>query len=273
MATSRSDRPSAPAQARLPGQEHGRLVVDGHAIHWERAGEKNAPAVILLHHGLGSVRAWRHQVPALVQAGWQVLAYDRWGYGGSEARPALDLPAFGVDQRDLAAVMQAFELRRAALVGHSDGGTLALYFAAQHPQRVTRLVIVASHIYVEVSMLPGMAAVIQSYTEDPELRSRLERAHGDKAEAVFSNWFGGWRRPEHLTWDMRPLLSRITCPTLVIQGEADEYATPQHARDIADHVQHGTLWLIPGVAHMPPQEVPDLFNRRVLEFLEPGRQE
>jgi pimeloyl-ACP methyl ester carboxylesterase len=66
---------------------------------------------------------------------------------------------------------------------------------------------------------------------------------------------------------MRPLLPQITCPTLVIQGEADEHATPQHARDIAKHIPGATLWLVPDGAHMLPQDVPDLFNNKLLEFL------
>ncbi len=250
--------------------ERGRVSVDGHSLYWERTGEPGGPGVILLHHGLGSVRAWKHQTVALAAAGWQAVAYDRWGYGGSDPRPALDLPTFAADQRDLAGLMDALALPAVALIGHSDGGTLALYFAANHPQRVTRLVVVAAHVYIEPSMVPGLDAVIESYTQDAEVRSKLRRAHGDKAEAVFDHWLTGWRRPEHLSWDMRPLLRSIACPTLVVQGELDEHATARHALDIAGAVKSGEVWLIPGVGHMPPQEIPDLFNRRVLEFLEPG---
>lgn len=271
METSPSELAAAPAQAAPAAQERGRLEVDGHSLHWERTGDPGCPTVILLHHGLGSVRAWKRQTPALAAAGWQTLAYDRWGYGGSDPRSALDLPTFAADQRDLAAVMDAFALPAAALIGHSDGGTLALYFAARHPERVRRLVVVAAHIYVEVSMLPGLESVTRAYAQDAEVRAKLRRAHGEMTEAVFHNWVDGWRRPEHLTWDMRPLLHQIPCPTLVIQGELDEHATARHAHDIAGGVRQGTVWLIPGVGHMPPQEAPDLFNRRVLEFLEPAR--
>lgn len=264
MATSRSN----PAALDL---QTGDFPVAGHTLHWERTGDLAHPAVILLHHGLGSTRAWKAQTADFAARRWQVLAYDRWGYGRSSARPALDLPNFGTDVDDLAELLDGLGIGRAALVGHSDGGTVALYFAARFPERVTALVTVAAHIYLEGSMLPGMLALRQAFDSDPRFRQGLQRAHGENAEAVFRNWYQGWVRPEHLGWDMRPMLGTVRCPVLVIQGEMDEHATPQHARDLAEQVAHGELWLAPGAGHMLPQDLPAEFNRRVLEFLEPAR--
>ena len=266
MATSRSD-PPAPVNPLRSGTV-GRA---GHSLYWERAGQPGDPAVVFLHHGLGSTRAWKLQQPAFTASGWQTLAYDRWGYGRSSPRPSLDLPGFGTDLDDLAALLDDQGLPRVALVGHSDGGTVGLYFAARHPERVSALVTVAAHIYLEEAMLPGMLALRQAFDQDERFRQGLVRAHGDKVESVFGNWYEGWVRAEHLAWDMRPILSGVRCPTFVIQGELDEHATPQHARDVAAAVADGHLWLIPGVGHMPAQDRPDEFNLRVLEFLEPFR--
>jgi pimeloyl-ACP methyl ester carboxylesterase len=66
---------------------------------------------------------------------------------------------------------------------------------------------------------------------------------------------------------MRPLLGGITCPTLVIQGEQDEHASPQHARDIAAAIPGAGLWLLPGTGHMLPQEADECFNSRLIEFI------
>ena len=266
MATSRSD-PPAPAAA----LRSGTFARPGHSLYWERAGDPADPAVVFLHHGLGSTRAWKQQPPAFTGAGWQTLAYDRWGYGRSSPRPALDLPEFGADVADLAALLDDQGLERVALIGHSDGGTVALYFAARFPERVCALVTVAAHIYLEATMLPGMLALRKAFEHDERFRQGLQRAHGDQVDSVFDNWFEGWVRAEHLAWDMRPMLSDVRCPTLVIQGELDEHATPQHARHLAAAVALGQLWLIPGVGHMPAQDRPDEFNRRVLTFLEPFR--
>lgn len=222
---------------------------------------------MLLHHGLGSVRAWRGQVPTFVETGYRVVAYDRWGYGGSDARPGLDLPAFTTDLEDLRSVLDQLGIRRVALVGHSDGGTIALYFAAEHPQRVSCLVTVAAHIYVELNMEPGFLGIRQSFETDKRFRVGMQYAHGEKYEAVFHNWFDGWHRLESLSWDMCPILGQIRCPALIIQGEEDEYATPQHAKDIAEAIPGADLWLIPGARHMVPQEYTDEFNPQILRFL------
>jgi len=244
------------------------MVVNGHNLYIDRQGPEDGPAVVLLHHGLGSVRAWKEQIPVLLRAGYQVLAYDRWGYGGSDARPELDLPTFTTDVDDLHTVLGVYGIRRASLVGHSDGGTIALYFAAQYPADIRCMMTVAAHIYVEPKMEAGIQGIKHSFDNDERFRLGLRHAHGDKYAAVFHNWFDGWYRMGSLTWDMRPTLSRIHCPVLVAQGEDDEHATPQHAKDIADVIPGAEIWLIPGAGHMVPQEHAELFNQHLLQFLE-----
>jgi pimeloyl-ACP methyl ester carboxylesterase len=236
-------------------------------LYLEIHGPESGPAVVLLHHGLGSTRAWRKQVPALAEAGYRVIVYDRWGYGQSDPRPHLDVPAFRDDLADLQTLLDTLHLPRVTLIGHSDGSTIALYYAAQNPTRVSALVSVAAHIYLEPQLEIGVEGVRQAFEQDQRFRAGFLRAHGDKFEAVFHNWFEGWHNLKALEWDMRPLLSQITCPTLVIQGEQDELATPQHACDIAASIFGAELWLLPGAAHMLPQDLPDIFNNKLLEFL------
>jgi pimeloyl-ACP methyl ester carboxylesterase len=226
--------------------------------------------VVLLHHGLGSVRAWKAQIPALAEAGYRVIAYDRWGSGGSEARSRGSMPGFEEDLIDLGVLLEELGVERPALVGHSDGGTIALYYAARQPGGVARLVVVAAHIYFEQKMEWGIHGVRQAFESEIRFRDGLRRAHGDKAESVFRNWFDGWFKPENRSWDMRPVLGKITCPTLVIQGMDDEHATPQHALDAAEAIPHASLWLVEGAGHMLPQDRPKDFNLRLLEFLGDG---
>ena len=244
------------------------LSTNGHAIYYQEAGDASRPAVILLHHGLGAVQAWREQVPALLGAGFRVLVYDRWGYGRSSPRPALDLPTFASDVADLHALLSHCGIARAALVGHSDGGTLALYYAAQYPQQVSCLVTIAAHIYVEPSIPPGVLAVGKDYASNTRFRRGLQRIHGEQAKQVFHNWYDGWLSLENLAWDMRPILAQITCPALVVQGTQDEHATPQHARDVAASLPGASLWLLEGARHMLPQENAPEFNPVLVSFLE-----
>jgi pimeloyl-ACP methyl ester carboxylesterase len=241
------------------------MQINGHFLHVESYGPPVGPNVVLLHHGLGAAQSWKGQISALAESGYRVIAYDRWGYGKSGPRPALEVPAFSDDLADLLSLVRSSS--RTILIGHSDGGTIALYFAAWHPEHVAALVTVAAHIYVEPKMHPGIEGIRQTFEQDSRFRAGLRRLHGEKTEAVFRNWYEGWHKPENQSWDMRPLLRQITCPTLVVQGMDDEHATPQHARDIAAAIPGAELWLEPGVGHMLPQDKPQEFNHRTAAFL------
>ncbi len=243
------------------------MMINGHNLYIERHGPECGPVVVLLHHGLGSVRAWKEQITELDRADYLVLAYDRWGYGASAARPALDLPTFATDVEDLRLLLEKQGIRKTALVGHSDGGTIALYFAARYPELVERVVTVAAHIYIEPKMESGILEVANTYATDERFRYALQHVHGDKYESVFHNWFDAWHKKELLTWDMRQVLSQIRCPVLVVQGENDEHATPQHATDISTAIAGSELWIVPETGHMLPQQCVDKFNEKLLQFL------
>ena len=244
------------------------MQINGHNIYLEQIGAKDGPVVILLHHGLGAVKAWSRQVTALVEAGYRVLAYDRWGYGRSDARHSLDLPAFATDLDDLIDLMDQQDIQQAALVGHSDGGTIALYFAMQQPQRVSCLITIAAHIYLEPKMETGIREVRRAFETDERFRKGLRSLHGERFEDVFHNWFDGWRRIDPTGWDMRPTLIKVSCPALIVQGVDDEYATPQHAIDIAGSIAGAELWLVYKAKHMLPQENYAEFNPKIIDFLQ-----
>lgn len=223
--------------------------------------------MILLHHGLGAIRSWKEQIGVFAREGFYVAAYDRWGHGKSDARQIYGMPQFADDLADMDALLNSLNLDRVALIGHSDGGKIAMYYAAKHPEQVACLVLVAAHIYIEKKMYPGILSVRKDFEQNPTFREKMRRVHGEKAEALFQGWYNGWTNPDILGWDMRPIISGIACPTLVIQGMEDEHATPQHARDIAAAIPGAELWLVPDVGHMLPQDKAVEFNQRVLSFL------
>jgi pimeloyl-ACP methyl ester carboxylesterase len=245
----------------------GHFLINGHSLFVEQRGPVGGLPVVLLHHGLGSTRAWRSQLSVLAKAGFHTIAYDRWGYGRSDPRMQLSMPYFEEDQDDLLRLLDRLQIERAALVGHSDGGTIALYFAARFPQRVSYLVTLAAHAYVEAKMALGLPYVLRQYQEDADFRARLQRRHGDKTEAVVLGWYNGWHKDTNINWDMRPELAQIRCPVLVMQGEVDEHATPQHAIEIAQAIPGAEVVLLPGTHHMLQREQADEVNRRLLEFL------
>jgi pimeloyl-ACP methyl ester carboxylesterase len=243
------------------------MQINTHELHIETYGAQGSNPVIFLHHGLGSTRSWRGQFPDFVEAGYRVIAYDRWGYGKSESRPCLAVPSFEDDLADLRTLVETLNLQQITLIGHSDGGSIALKYAAEYPEEVKALVTVAAHIYLESKMEPGIQGIRTAFFHDGRFRKGLQRAHGKKFESTFNNWYDGWHNPAALAWDMRPMLPKIQCPTLVIQGEDDEHATRQHAIDIAENICKAELWLVPGAKHMLPQEITEDFNQRVLDFL------
>lgn len=246
-----------------------RLIdVRGHRLHVEERGSGSDPAVVLLHHGLGTERAWRAQIPFLVKAGYRVIAYDRWGYGHSDPREKLSMPYFEDDQADLLALLERLEIDRAALVGHSDGGTIALYVAARHLERVSALATLAAHAFVEETMITSVQRVYGEYLTDEDFRIRLHRRQGSNTEAVISGWYHGWFRAENRGWDMRPEIGKISCPALVMQGAKDDHGSQEQARDIAAAIPGAELVLLPGAGHMLPRENGDEVNRRLSLFLE-----
>ncbi|UCF28446.1 MAG: alpha/beta hydrolase [Chloroflexota bacterium] len=242
--------------------------INRHSLCIETIGPDDGPVVIFLHHGLGAIHSWKGQISAFSQAGYQVITYDRWGHGKSAPRENYAMPYFEPDLADLEAILSEYNHRQVAFIGHSDGANIAMLYTLAHPKQVTCLVVVAAHIYIEPKMISGIQSVRKSFENDQRFRSGMQRVHGENTEPVFWGWFNGWTNPAIEDWDMRAEIKRISSPTLVVQGIEDEHASHQHARDLADSIPGAELWLVPGAGHMLPQQMPDNFNSRLLQYLD-----
>ncbi|MEZ4372747.1 MAG: alpha/beta hydrolase [Polyangiaceae bacterium] len=186
-------------------------------------------AMLLLHEGLGCVELWRDFPQALAGAcELPAFAYSRAGYGGSSP---VELPrplSYMHDEarQVLPLLLERLAQREFVLVGHSDGASIALIHAAMnrgvHPVR--GLVLLAPHVFCEERSVQAIAQARDAYLQG-ELRQRLERYHGANVDCAFWGWNGAWLDPEFRHWDLRELLSAVTCPTLVIQSQDDPYGT------------------------------------------------
>ena len=190
---------------------------------------------MFLHQGLGSIAQWRN-FPALLSARTRLpaLVYDRWGFGGSEP---LVLPRpldylHNEAENTLPEVLAQTGVDCPLFIGHSDGGTIALLYAAAFPDRPAACITEAAHVFVEEKGLAGIRAA-EGLWHTTDLKDRLARYHGEKTELMFRGWTETWLDPAFRDWDMTERLPSISCPLLVIQGEDDQYGTARQVETIA----------------------------------------
>jgi pimeloyl-ACP methyl ester carboxylesterase len=155
-------------------------------------------------------------------------------------------------------------LRQPVLVGHSDGGSIALLYAARF--EVTALITIAAHTFVEEITLSGIKEALQI---QDKLLPKLRHYHGEKTEALFNAWWQTWLDEDFEDWNITKEVSKVACPTLAIQGEHDEYGTEAQARSIAGNVRGGgQIAMIEGGGHMPHLQFPEKVVGLIRRFLE-----
>ncbi len=229
------------------------------------------PSVVLLHHGLGSVSSWKQFPAAVAEAtGAGVLVYSRFGYGRST--PSTSFP-WSVDfmheaaSRELPAILAALGVRRPLLVGHSDGASVAILYAASGAQEEpSGLVLLAPHVFVEDRTVAGAHAARQAY-EQGDLRARLARHH-EHPDSAFEGWNQTWLRPEFRRWNIESAVARIGCPTTVIQGTDDEYGTMAQIDAIRAHCDSILDVRVVAGGHAPHREHPDVVIGAIRRHLE-----
>jgi pimeloyl-ACP methyl ester carboxylesterase len=241
--------------------ESGDLQVAGHRLEIRRhpAGTAGRSSIVFLHEGLGNAQQWR-DFPARLAAstGCGVLAYSRWGYGGSDARPR-PWPMDFLEHETttvLPALLDALGIARPVFFGHSDGATIALLYAAAFPGGVRAVVAEAAHVMLEEISIQGITNARHRFLRG-DLRTRLRRQHGDHVEDTVLGWTENWLRPEFRTWDIRDRLRAIRCPVLVVQGRDDDFGTLAQVEAITSHVggPHETL-VLHDCGHIPHRERP-----------------
>ena len=232
--------------------------------------------LVFLHEGLGSIPQWTARgvdAPARLVAatGHPALVFERQGYGRSDPLPAPRHPGYLYDEawQALPRVLDSAGIDRAILIGHSDGGSIALLFAARFPDRTDRLVSEAAHVIVEDVTLAGIREAKTAYdASGSRLKAALQRHHGDRTDAVFAGWADAWLSPEFRGFDMRDQLPGITAPVLAIQGDGDEYGTPAQLEMISAGVAGPVeTWLVPDCTHVPHHQAADGVLPRIARFI------
>jgi pimeloyl-ACP methyl ester carboxylesterase len=223
--------------------------------------------LLFLHEGLGSVGLWRgfhHRVATA--SGRRAIAYSRLGHGWSDLPSGPRPTTFMADEAAdvLPRLCASLGLERPVLVGHSDGGTIAL-LAAAGPLPVTGVVVLAPHTFVEQRGIDGIAAARTAYDE-AGLREKMIRHHRD-ADVTFRSWNDLWLSREFRDWDVRGELSGITAPVLAMQGDDDPYGTLAHVESVRDRARGDVRIVELPCGHSPHLELPDQTDRAVVAFL------
>jgi pimeloyl-ACP methyl ester carboxylesterase len=243
------------------------ITVDGAQIYYAIYGTPSAdPPVILLHGGLGNGDHWANQVPALVDAKHEVIAIDSRGQGRSTRTSAKI--SYDVMANDVLAVMDALAVKRAAIVGWSDGGEIALKLAIGHPDRVAKLFVFGANFNSEGSKprRTGPTATFNAYSQkcrtDYQRLSKTPKQFDDLTDWLLPLW----RNPMGITKDQ---LRTIQAPALIADGDHDEVIVLSQIEEMAKLIPHAQLKVFDDASHFALWQDPQDFNKALVEFLAP----
>jgi pimeloyl-ACP methyl ester carboxylesterase len=216
-------------------------------------GSPERAPLVLLHEGLGSIGLWRTFPTALQRAtGRRLIAFSRYGHGHSGRPRARRTPAFFEEEAldVLPALFDKLDAHEPVLVGHSDGASIALVYAAEH--EVSALALLAPHVFVEEMTVSAIRDTRDEYVHGA-FRERMARHHDDP-DAAFWGWCDVWLDPAFRTWDLQERTQRLTAPTLLIQGADDPYGSLEQL-DRIEAAAHGPVRriVLPG-GHSPHLE-------------------
>lgn len=262
------------------------VALDGARLAGIEAGE--GLPVVFLHAGVADKRIWARQVTFLAQHGYRALAYDRRGYGESQAEPEAEFAHLD----DLEDVLDAQGIRAAVLVGNSMGGGLAIDFALANPERVAGLVLIGTAVSgaPEAELSEDVMPMIHAM-QDAEERGDLNLlnaviAHawldgplspngrvGGEARALFLDMNGKALAHPELTGEDESLpayddLADIETPTLLLVGDLDFPDIVALHEELSETLPNAFAMVLEGVAHLPSLEKPELFESILLEFLQ-----
>lgn len=211
--------------------------------------------VILLHGGLGSSRDWRNQIPALIENHMVIVADSR-----GQGRSTRNSERIGYDlmSSDVLALMDHLKIRKAAIVGWSDGGIIGLDIAIHHPERLTKLFAYGANYDVDgliPSPVPAPLAPLQA-----SVTAMLDE-HAETVREVNEMWES---EPDFTPAE----LGSIRVPTAIADGAREEAIKPEHTREMAKLIPGAKLIILPNAGHAGLLQDPAAFNKAMVDFID-----
>lgn len=255
----------------MPSQlQHGEVVVDGKRLATLRidAARPEWPTIVMLHEGLGSVEMWKDFPERLAtRTGCSVVAYSRYGHGSSARLTEKRAVEFMHHEGEvvLPELLDKLGISHPILLGHSDGGSIALIFTGAHPEIPQALILEAPHVFVEDLSVASIAKAKDAF-DTTDLRAKLARYH-DHVDETFWGWNDIWLDPRFRSWNIESYLPAIRCPILCIQGEQDEYGTMAQVLAIQQRISGAQILMLPDCKHSPHRDQPEATLSAMAEFV------
>jgi pimeloyl-ACP methyl ester carboxylesterase len=250
-------------------EHRGEVVVDGHRLETlAYPAISGRPTIVTLHEGLGSVSLWKDFPEQLARAtGSGVLAYSRYGHGKSDGLREKRSVDFMHHEGAivLPLLLERLGIQRPILLGHSDGASIAIIYAAFSPEGPRALILEAPHLFVEDLTVQSIEKIGMAY-ETTGLRERLARHH-DHADEMFWGWNNIWLDPAFRAWNIEDRLDAIRCPLLAIQGNEDEYGTLAQVATIQRRLPGAETLILPNCGHSPHRDQPEVSLEAISQFM------
>ncbi|OPY95169.1 alpha/beta hydrolase [Bradyrhizobium sacchari] len=218
--------------------------------------------VLLLHGGLANANYWSHQVRTL-QRHYQVIVMESRGHG----RSSRNQEPYGYDlmASDVVGLLDHLKIRKAAIVGWSDGAIIGLDIAMKHPERVSRLFAFAANSdpsgVADIASNDVFNAFIARAGEEYKRLSPTPTQYKSFVDEITKMWES---QPKWTASD----LAAIKVPTWVVDGDHDEAIKRENTEFMAANIPGAGLLIQPEVSHFSFLQDPEQFNQDVLRFLE-----
>lgn len=235
--------------------------------------DTSLPLLLFLHEGLGSIAQWKHFPDELCKLlNLPGLVYERYGYGHStplqeerkddylHTEAEYFLPLF-IKKLDL-------ENRPLILIGHSDGGSIALLYASLYPKQIKYIVSMAAHVFVEQISTNSANKLIEKYKHHPEFREKFKKYHFEHADNTFYQFAQTISRQSFQNWNIEDCLPKINTPLLILQGKSDHHGTEKQVHSIYNKTIHPVkrFLFVDNCGHSPHLEAKEAVLEEVIKF-------